>query len=158
MIVVADTSPLNYLIQIECDRLLPQLYGRIVAPSAVMQELGDPRAPAVVSLWLTHVPQWLEIRLSSCPPDSELAHLGQGEREAIQLSEELSADLLLIDERDGRQEAKRRGLRTTGTLGVLLSAGERGFIDPREAYRRLVQETSFRSSAALEAQFLGQIR
>jgi predicted nucleic acid-binding protein len=158
MIVVADTSPLNYLIQIDCDSLLPQLYGRIVVPSGVMQEMGHAGAPAVVREWLTRVPTWIEVCLTVSVPDAELAFLGLGEREAIQLAEEQHADLLLIDERKGRLEAKRRGLRTTGTLGVLLSAGELGMIDSETAYRRLLAETTFRTSAALEAQFLGQIR
>lgn len=39
MIVVADTSPLNYLIQIECDSLLRELYNRVVIPEAVLLEL-----------------------------------------------------------------------------------------------------------------------
>ena len=59
MIVVADTSPLNYLIPINCDSLLPQLYGRIVVPSGVMQELGHRGAPAAVRVWLTKVPAWI---------------------------------------------------------------------------------------------------
>jgi predicted nucleic acid-binding protein len=91
-------------------------------------------------------------------PDAELAFLGLGEQEAIQLAEEQHADLLLMDERRGRLEAKRCGLRTTGTLGVLLSAGELGLIDAATAYRRLLSETTFRTSAALESQFLGQVR
>jgi predicted nucleic acid-binding protein len=90
-------------------------------------------------------------------PNAELAFLGLGEQEAIQLAEERHADLLLMDERKGRLEAKRRGLRTTGTLGVLLSAGELSLIEPASAYRRLLTETSFRASAALEAHFLRQI-
>jgi len=48
MIVVADTSPLNYLIQIDCDGLLPLLYGKIVVPTGVMQELGHAGAPVAV--------------------------------------------------------------------------------------------------------------
>ena len=84
-------------------------------------------------------------------PDAVLGLLDMGEREAIQLAEEQHADLLLIDERKGRMEAKRRGLRTTGTLGVLLSAGESKLIYPEAAYRRLLVETSFRTSAALES-------
>jgi predicted nucleic acid-binding protein len=154
MIVIADTSPLNYLIQIDCDSLLPQLYRRIVVPSGVMQELGHPGARASVRIWLTKVPAWIEVSLIRAIPDTELAFLGLGEQEAIQLAEEQHADLLLIDERKGRQEARRRGLRTTGTLGVLLSAGELGLIEPAAAYRRLLTETTFRTSAALEAQFL----
>jgi predicted nucleic acid-binding protein len=123
-----------------------------------MGELGDSRAPLAIRQWLFHVPSWLEVKLLSAAPEPALAYLGPGEREAIQLCEELKADLLLIDERDGRLEAKRRGLLTTGTLGVLLAAGELGLIDTRKAYRRLIDETSFRVSAELEARFLEQIQ
>jgi predicted nucleic acid-binding protein len=157
MIVVADTSPLNYLILIDCDNLLPQLYGHIVVPEAVMQELGHSDAPSQVKEWLTRVPAWINVTPVRSAPDAELAFLGLGEREAIQLAAEHHAALLLIDERKGRLEAKRRGLRTTGTLGVLLSAGELMLIDADAAYRRLLLETSFRTSAALEELFLGQI-
>jgi uncharacterized protein len=122
-----------------------------------MQELAHIAAPAAVRAWLMRVPGWIEVQLAVSAPDLELASLGLGEREAIQLAEEQHADLLLIDERKGRFEAKRRGLKTTGTLGVLLSAGELRLIDPKAAYRRLLAETTFRASAALEAQFLGQI-
>ena len=158
MIVVADTSPLNYLIQIGCDYLLPRLYGRIVIPSAVMEELRDSRAPTAVRQWLSKVPLWVELRFPAAAADARLISLGAGEREAIQLSEELMADLLLIDELDGRREARLRGLMTTGTLGVLLGAGQQGLIDPEAAYRRLLLETSFRSSPALEAAFREQVR
>jgi predicted nucleic acid-binding protein len=157
MIVVADTSSLNYLIQIDCDILLPKIYGHIIVPAGVIEELSHAGAPAAVRLWLTRLPSWVDVHVTASPPDSKLAFLGLVEREAIQLAEEQHADLLLIDERQGRLEAKRRGLMTTGTLGVLLSAGELGLVDSEVAYRRLIAETSFRTSAALEAQFLGRI-
>jgi hypothetical protein len=56
MIVVADTSPLNYLLQIGCESVLPALYERIVVPSAVLAELSHPDTPAAVSSWLLHSP------------------------------------------------------------------------------------------------------
>jgi len=155
MIVVADTSPLNYLIQIDCDVLLPEIYGHIVVPSGVMQELSHAGAPAAVRVWLT--PAWIDVRMTVSAPDTYLTFLGLGERQAIQLAQEQHADLLLMDERKGRLDAKRRGLLTTGTLGVLLTAGELGLIDAGLAYRQLLAETTFRTSAALEAQFLGQV-
>jgi|SRR5205807_2565541 len=155
MIVVADTSPLNYLIQIQCDTLLPELYGRIFVPSAVMQELGHPRAPDAVKTWLFRIPDWIEVHVLHLPPDTTLAYLDPGEREALQLAQEQHADLLLIDERKGRIEARRRGLTTTGTLGVLLAAGERGLVDPKAAYQRLVTQTRFRTTATLQVKFLG---
>jgi predicted nucleic acid-binding protein len=157
VIVVADTSPLNYLIQLGFDSLLPRLYGHIIVPSAVMQELRHAGAPLEVRAWLMHVPDWVHVNRSASVPDVDLAYLGPGEREAIQLAEERQADLLLIDERKGRLEAKRRGLSTTGTLGILFTAGELKLVDPAAAYRRLLAETTFRTSAALEARFLGKI-
>jgi predicted nucleic acid-binding protein len=158
MIVVADTGPLNYLIQVDCDDLLPKLYKRILVPAGVMQELDHAAAPASVRAWLAHIPSWMDVCPIAGTPDLELADLDLGEREAIQLAEEQHADLLLIDERKGRRRAKQRGLRTTGTLGVLLSAGELHLIDPETTYRRLLAETTFRTSADLEAQFIRLIR
>ncbi|MGH9611417.1 MAG: DUF3368 domain-containing protein, partial [Bryobacteraceae bacterium] len=130
MIVVADTSPLNYLIWVECDRLFHDVYGLIVVPAGVMQELDHARAPSPVRAWLARLPGWVEVQRTVAAPDPGLSDLGLGEQEAIQLAEEQHADLLLIDERKGRQAAKRRGLRTTGTLGVLLAAGQLHLTDP----------------------------
>ena len=154
MIVVADTSPLNYLIQINCDSLLPKIYQQVFIPPAVLQELKHPRAPQSVKLWLRHLPSWLEIHSLRMPPDNTLTFLDPGEREAIQLATEQHADLLLIDERRGRTEAAHRGLATTGTLGVLLAADKLGLIDRKLMYGKLITETSFRTTSDLESKFL----
>jgi predicted nucleic acid-binding protein len=158
MIVVADTSPLNYLIQIQCEHVLPQLYRAVIIPMGVIEELRSPKAPSAVKAWIERLPDWLEVRALTSGPNPELNHLGRGEREAIQLAEEQRASLLLIDERKGRSEAALRGLSTTGTLGVVLDAGEAGLIDPSQAYRRLIEETTFRTSPALETHFLRRFR
>ncbi len=158
MIVVADTSPLNYLLQIGCESVLPALYKRIVLPSAVLAELSHPDTPSVISSWLSHLPAWIEVRRTSSPPDASLASLDPGEREAIQLAQEQHAELLLIDERRGRMEAQRRGLATTGTLGVLLAAGQRGLMDAEATYQQLLTTTNFRSTPELESRFLRRMR
>ncbi len=158
MIVVADTSPLNYLLQIGCESVLPALYKRIVLPSAVLAELSHPDTPSVISSWLSHLPAWIEVRRTSSPPDASLASLDPGEREAIQLAQEQHAELLLIDERRGRMEAQRRGLATTGTLGVLLAAGQRGLINAEATYQQLLTTTNFRSTPELESRFLRRMR
>ena len=153
IVVVADTSPLNYLIQIDCQELLPALYERIIVPKAVFEELTDARTPAVVRNWADDPPQWLEIRGVHSPLDAALAGLDSGEREAIQLAQEEHADLLLMDERTGVKLARRRGLAVTGTLGVLTQAALRGLVNIDAALSRL-EVTDFRCTP----QLLEQVR
>jgi predicted nucleic acid-binding protein len=154
MIVVADASPLNYLIQVQADELLQKIFGRVLVPPAVMQELRHPRAPESVAAWMLRIPSWIEVRAVTTSKDENLQVLGPGESEAILLAQETHANLLLIDERRGRLEARRRGITTTGTLGVLLAAGWRGFANPESLFQRLTSETSFRSTADVREIFL----
>ena len=61
MIVVADASPLRYLILIEHAHVLPALYGRVVVPPAVIRELNQERTPNLVRTWLSNRPEWLHV-------------------------------------------------------------------------------------------------
>jgi predicted nucleic acid-binding protein len=80
--------------------------------------------------------------------DPTLAYLDPGEREALTLAQELQADLILLDERQGRQEATDRGFNVTGTIGLLDRAAAQGSIDIVTAVARLRQIT-FRVSPRL---------
>lgn len=144
MLVVADTSPINYLVLLGHTALLPTLYTRVVLPPAVVLELRDVEAPEVVRAWAANLPVWCEVkRPTSLVVTEDLAHLGAGEQEAIVLAQELGADFLLMDEDDGRRTALSRALNVTGTLGVLERAAERGLIDlPRTL--ALLSMTTFR--------------
>jgi predicted nucleic acid-binding protein len=71
-----------------------------------------------------------------------------GERCAILLAEAISADIILLDEKSARRVAAERGLRVTGTLGVLGEAAARGLVDFTPAVDRL-RKTNFRYSAGL---------
>ena len=64
MIVVADTSPINYLSLIGHIDILPALYGQIVIPSTVQEEMLHPSAPLAVRALAEHPPRWLEVRTS----------------------------------------------------------------------------------------------
>jgi predicted nucleic acid-binding protein len=142
MLVVADATPLHYLVLIASTPILPVLFGHILIPHAVAEELQHPQTPAKVRAWLTSPPPWLEIRHVGHAPPTTLAHLDPGEQEAILLAQELQADLLLMDDWQGRQEAHRRALIVTGTLGVLEHAAEQGLLDLPTALTRL-QATNF---------------
>ena len=145
-LVIADTSPVNYLILIGHVDLLPRLFERVVLPGVVQSELSHPGALPPVRRWIACPPDWLEV--VETPDVEPIAGLHKGEAAAIALAQSLQADLLLIDERDGVRVAKGRGLRVTGTLGVLDLAAERGMVDFDEAIQRL-EATSFRRPAAL---------
>lgn len=62
MIVVSDTSPLNYLIQVDAVHVLPELFREVYVPERVTSELRHPAAPAVVRTWISRPPAWLFIR------------------------------------------------------------------------------------------------
>ena len=65
MIVVSDTSPLNYLVLIELQDILPKLFGRIVIPAAVDRELRSTAAPAAIKGFVATAPDWLEVQAAS---------------------------------------------------------------------------------------------
>lgn len=151
MIVVADTSPLNYLLLIGEVDVLPQLFGKIIIPPAVASEMQDPGAPAVIRNWVSQPPAWLEIQAASALDPT--IHLGAGETEAISLAVEIGADEILTDDRQARSAAQLRGVNVAGTLNILEVAAIKGLLDLPSAITRL-QKTNFRASAVLIQQFL----
>ena len=153
MAVVSDTTPLNYLVWIEVAHVVPALYGRVLIPREVLEELSHARTPDRVRGWSASPPAWLEVRPVHLPEDPLLARLESGESAAIVLAEQVTAQLLLIDERAGRQEARRRGLSVTGTLGVLERAAERDLLDFTDTVKRL-RRTPFHMSEAVLRPFL----
>lgn len=128
MVVITNTSPLNYLVLTDHAQLLPLLYGAIIAPEAVLAELSHPAAPGAVRAFAANPPVWLLVRHVR-RVDSTLAPLGAGEREAISLAVELPADVLLIDERAGRRAALNRWVTVAGTIAVLEKAAIQGLVD-----------------------------
>ena len=157
MIVVADTSPITYLAQLELTHLLPALYGDLVLPEAVQAELLAIGAPKQVRRWAADPPAWVRI-LSPTRTDPGLEALDAGERAAVLLSLELSADVLLVDERKARRIARERfGLHVSGTLGVLRDAHGSDLIDGVLTLQRLTAETSFRYTPRLVRDFLAAL-
>jgi len=65
MIVVADASPLRYLVLIDAAEILPALYGKVLTSPEVVDELSQTGTPEVVRLWTVSRPDWLEVRGSS---------------------------------------------------------------------------------------------
>lgn len=148
MVVIADTSPINYLVLLGHIEILPQIYGEVLIPWPVFDELNDRDAPAAVRVWLSSAPAWLRISNTTYQPDPLLDTLDRGERDAILLAESLKADRLIIDDLDGRREASKRNLPVIGTLGVLAEAARRNLLDLSRALTAL-QATNFHTAPEL---------
>ena len=144
--VVADTSPLRYLILIAHDHLLPALFGQVHVPTGVLAELAHPSAPAAVRAWATAAPTWITVH-AAVPPVGE-AGLGRGEAEALGLALATRPSLLLVDDRAARMAARRYGLAIAGTLAVLTLAADEGLVQLADAVTRL-RHTNFRADEAL---------
>jgi predicted nucleic acid-binding protein len=150
-VVISDASPLICLAAIRQFNLLHILYGEVLIPAAVWQEIT--RIPSFSSV-ATHqaaaearTAGWLRVVTTNNRPlvtQLETA-LDFGEAEAIALAVECKPSLLLIDERDGRQVARTLNVPLTGTLGVLLRAKVLGHIPAIKPFlTELMEQHHFR--------------
>ena len=135
MLVVADSSPLNYLILIGHVESLPALFGSVVIPTEVSRELSHSSAPDSVRSFISQSPDWLIVQ--SPKAVVPIDELDARESAAISLVLELKADLLLVDDLDGRRAAEQRGISIAGTLGILKLAADRGLIELTSAIEKL---------------------
>jgi predicted nucleic acid-binding protein len=137
VIVVADASPIHYLVLIEQIELLGALYRRVLVPDTVARELQHPRTPAPVADWIACPPAWLRVEAAQGPVDAAFDELDPGERDAIRLALAHGVQTVLIDEAEGRREAGD-GLQVTGTLGILERGAARGLFDLPSTLARLL--------------------
>jgi uncharacterized protein len=151
LILVSDASPIISLSAIARLGLIEQIYGQVLIPEAVSQEIlsGGPGQPGIVELrgatWL--IARRVQDQILSRALEGEL---DRGEAAAIALAIETKADLLLIDERRGRQVAMRLGLKVLGTLGLLIEAKRRGLLPAiAPVLGELLRKAGFRVSPQL---------
>lgn len=158
MIVVSDTSAITNLATIQQLQLLSQLYNQIIVPEAVYRELVEiePPVPGTIEV---QTASWLIVKqVINREVVNRLQNevrLDPGEAEAIALSLELKAALLLIDERRGRAEADRLGIKIIGLLGILIEAKQKDLIVAvKPLMDSLIATAEFRVSPALYNQIL----
>ena len=147
-VIVADTTPIRYLVETGHIDLLPRLFGTVFIPSVVYGELQHPAAPLPVRSTLKTPPAWLRVMPTATSADPALQALDEGEKAALILGLELHADLILVDERKGAAVAREKGFEITGALGILVIASRRELIDLEEAFA-LLRGTNFHFSEAL---------
>lgn len=148
MTLISNTSPLYYLRLIECVEILPELFGQIYIPESVKDELSAEGASETVRYWIASPPAWLKIMPVVATPDASLAGLHRGEQDAIVLGKQLSADLVILDEKAARYAAVKQGLAVTGLIGILDRAATVKLIEIPQVVARLAQ-TNFRIAPRL---------
>ncbi len=157
LLVIADTSPIRYLVLVGHIELLHHLFSTVTIPIEVARELSDPSAPPAVQAWIQSPPAWLSVVDAVDTDDPALRNLDPGERAAIALGIKLKADLILIDERRGSAAAVSKGIEVTGTIGILDLAAQRHLIDLPQVVERLKQ-TNFRYRKEMIEGLLAQHR
>jgi uncharacterized protein len=151
MIVVSDTSPITALMTVGEARILAELFGKVIIPIAVHDELLSSH---------TSIPSWIEVQqVSNFTEANRFSQIVDiGEAQAIELAKELHAELLLIDERKGRRLAVQEGVPIIGLLGVVLLAKRKNLIpSARILLRRLDQEAGIYLSKELVEKALGAV-
>jgi len=156
MVIVSDTSIITNLIQVNHLPLLNHLFGEIVIPAQVFEELA--KVPG--QLEIIENTEWIEVKAITNEKQLEelTVVLDLGEAEAIVLALELKADALLIDEKKGRKIAKKYGIVITGLLGILINAKEEKLISKiKPILDKLIFEVGFRINPKLYQQILKRV-
>lgn len=126
--IICNTSPFQYLYQLDLLHILPSLAKQVIVPPAVTQELAQGRALGV-SLPDLATLDWVTVRR----PASETAlplitDMGPGETEVLMLTLESRDAVAVLDDAIARRVAETLRLRLTGTLGLLVDAKRAGLI------------------------------
>jgi predicted nucleic acid-binding protein len=133
-IIVSDTSCLILLDKLERIGLLKSLFQNLTVTQIVADEFEK------------ELPEFIKIENSNDKKYQKIleSFLDPGEASAIALALEKEECLLIIDELKGRQEARQLGLNYTGTLGILITAKEKGLIKSVTEIIQEIENTDFR--------------
>ncbi len=145
MIVVSDSTPLISLMKASRLDILEKLFGDVLIPEAVFAELTTnenyPKETALIQksefIKVVNVSDLKAVSLLQ-----RATGLDRGESEAIVYADDVHADLLLMDEAQGRKVAKSMGLSIMGSVGVLVNAFRAGLLseaDVEDALDRMRQ-------------------
>ena len=144
--VICNTSPFQYLHQIDQLRILPALAGKIIVPSAVVDEIAVGRVAGVDLPDLAQL-EWVMVQSpvgqSALPLISDL---GAGESEVLMLALETPGATVILDDMLARRVAESLNLHLTGTLGLLLDAKQAGLISQVRPLLDQLQALRFRLS------------
>ena len=138
MIVVSDSTPLIHLAKVGYIELLFSLYEKVLITKEVYREVveeGIILEKDDAGIIQKYIGKNIHIKNPASPPDRliEKYRIHKGEADSIQLARETGAQLILMNERDGRNAAKNEGLKVKGSIGILFDALKAGIINEKGA-------------------------
>lgn len=148
MIVVSDTSPMINLAAIGRLELLPALFGKVIIPEKVFEEIVV-AGQGLRGAEEIRTASWVEVKAVSNKQkvNSLFPKIHAGEAE--------DADVVILDDADARAVAESLGVEFTGLLGILLRAKKSALITAiRPVMDDLLNQTSFRISKSVYTQIL----
>ncbi|MBU0701684.1 DUF3368 domain-containing protein [bacterium] len=139
MEVISNSGPLMALGKLNLLYLLKRLYGKVIISDSVYKEtvtagkIKGAQDALTIELFLTQN-KWnpVEVNTKEIDPEIRLLRLDDGEIESIHLAMKISNSLILLDDEEARKEARRKGLKIKGTIGVLVEAYQRDMINLEE--------------------------
>jgi len=151
--IVCNTTPLQYLHQAGVLDILPVLYGRILIPNAVADEIAVGVRSGVNLPELKSI-EWIEVRNVEGSTWPMPRDIHRGEAEVIALAGCLDDSVMILDDLAARRHARLLGLRFTGTLGVLLKAKQSGILKSVLPVVNCLEGLGFRLAPDTRQEFL----
>jgi predicted nucleic acid-binding protein len=141
--VIADSGPIISLALVDELELLTFLFNDIKIPIAAWNELTIDES----RLFYQRIHDFFENKVALTKGSIDLAFvMDHGEAESVTLYQELQADFLLIDDRKARAIAESLNINCIGTLGILLTAKDKGRIDTlRSIFKQFLKNKRFYS-------------
>lgn len=150
--VIVNSTPLIALCHVDKLSVLKQLYGEIVIPKAVYNEISV-KEDSICKKTVDESLDWIHIQEIQNYMAKAMfkSQLHEGEVEVMILSMEQQADVVIIDDQNAKKYAKYLELPVTGTLGVLVKAKQKGYISElKPILAGLVQNGIYIKSTLIE--------
>ena len=132
--VIVNSTPLIALCNADLLNILKKIYGSIIIPKAVFDEVTAKKDSAC--LQIKQNLDWITVETITNIEDSKIDVM-------ILAQADPKADLVIIDDNAAKKTAKYLGLTVTGTLGVLIKAKQSGIISSVKNAITKIQSNGF---------------
>lgn len=146
MTIISDTGPIIALAKVKHLNLLKSLFGKVNITPVVYKELMAKTGEEAgeIENALKDFIKIKEVEESLLQNDDALNELGAGEKQVIALAyEKKDSTIMLIDDKAGRNAAKKLNIPASGTIGLLIMAKNKKLIENITSILKLMREKGY---------------